>query len=273
MSSVAAIAPEHSESLLRVIEAAAEVRRRYQFFLWTQADVQRLLPHKLAICGAYDRARRDLAIEALYSVPLSAELLESINHVQSPLVQQVLMLWVAGRQQPVVVDLLRQLAHDGAAQRLVQLGYQRLLVHAVCRPGRPTELESFFIFGSPDTQPTEADARTLALLMPYLHATYLRVHSIEREMSPSTTAPMPVMNLPRTARAAITEREREILCWVRDGKSNQEIGEALQISALTVKNHVQKILRKLGAANRAQAVAKALSMNLLVLRTEDPPMR
>jgi len=32
---------------------------------------------------------------------------------------------------------------------------------------------------------------------------------------------------------------------------------------LTVKNHVQKILRKLGAANRAQAVARAMSMNLL----------
>ena len=61
----------------------------------------------------------------------------------------------------------------------------------------------------------------------------------------------------------ITEREREILVWVRDGLSNQQISEKLGISALTVKNHVQKILRKLGAANRAQAVAKAMSMNAL----------
>jgi DNA-binding NarL/FixJ family response regulator len=30
-----------------------------------------------------------------------------------------------------------------------------------------------------------------------------------------------------------------------------------------VKNHIQKILRKLGAANRAQAVAKAMTMNAL----------
>lgn len=49
---------------------------------------------------------------------------------------------------------------------------------------------------------------------------------------------------------------------MRDGKSNQAISNELGISALTVKNHVQKILRKLGAANRAQAVAKALMMNV-----------
>ena len=52
--------------------------------------------------------------------------------------------------------------------------------------------------------------------------------------------------------------------WVREGKSNQEIGDQLGISVLTVKNHVQKILRKLGASNRAQAVARAMSMNLLL---------
>jgi DNA-binding CsgD family transcriptional regulator len=43
--------------------------------------------------------------------------------------------------------------------------------------------------------------------------------------------------------------------------SNQQIGVKLGISALTVKNHVQKILRKLGASNRAQAVAIAMSLN------------
>jgi len=50
---------------------------------------------------------------------------------------------------------------------------------------------------------------------------------------------------------------------VRDGMSNQQIGVKLGISALTVKNHVQKILRKLQASNRAQAVSKAISMKLL----------
>ena len=48
-----------------------------------------------------------------------------------------------------------------------------------------------------------------------------------------------------------------------------EIGTQLGISPLTVKNHVQKILRKLGATNRAQAVARAMSMSLLMRSTVD----
>lgn len=72
------------------------------------------------------------------------------------------------------------------------------------------------------------------------------------------------MPLAAQARCLVTDRERQILAWMREGKSNPQIGELLSISPLTVKNHVQKILRKLNAANRAQAVAHAISMNLLI---------
>ena len=64
-------------------------------------------------------------------------------------------------------------------------------------------------------------------------------------------------------RSAITTREQEILRWIYLGKSNFEIGTILNISPLTVKNHVQKILRKLNVVNRAQAVGKALDLRLL----------
>ena len=55
----------------------------------------------------------------------------------------------------------------------------------------------------------------------------------------------------------LSEREAEILRWMRAGKTNQEIGLILNISPFTVKNHVQKILRKLNVTNRTQAVAKS----------------
>ena len=61
----------------------------------------------------------------------------------------------------------------------------------------------------------------------------------------------------------MTGREIEILGWVQEGKSNQEIGVILNLSPLTVKNHVQKILRKLDVRNRAQAVSKATAMRLI----------
>jgi DNA-binding CsgD family transcriptional regulator len=47
------------------------------------------------------------------------------------------------------------------------------------------------------------------------------------------------------------------LQWLREGKSNEEIGRLLGISALTVKNHLQRLYRQLGVNNRAHAVARS----------------
>ena len=54
----------------------------------------------------------------------------------------------------------------------------------------------------------------------------------------------------------LSAREREILDWLRRGKTNIDIAAALDISPFTVKNHVQRIFRKLAVCNRTQAAAK-----------------
>ena len=61
----------------------------------------------------------------------------------------------------------------------------------------------------------------------------------------------------------LTPREQQILQWIYHGKSNIEIGMILGISPLTVKNHVQKTLRKLNVLNRTQAVGKALALRIV----------
>lgn len=53
----------------------------------------------------------------------------------------------------------------------------------------------------------------------------------------------------------LTQRESEVLQWMAEGKSNAEVGQILEISAGTVKIHVQRVLAKLGAPNRTAAVA------------------
>jgi DNA-binding CsgD family transcriptional regulator len=56
----------------------------------------------------------------------------------------------------------------------------------------------------------------------------------------------------------LTAREREVLAWISLGKSAWEIGEILGIAKRTVDEHAQTATRKLGAANRTQAVAIAV---------------
>lgn len=55
--------------------------------------------------------------------------------------------------------------------------------------------------------------------------------------------------------AQLTEQERHVLALLAEGKTNAQIAEALVLSPHTVKNYVSDILKKLGVARRAEAVA------------------
>lgn len=56
----------------------------------------------------------------------------------------------------------------------------------------------------------------------------------------------------------LTEREREVLGLIADGRSNREIARALVLSEKTVKTHVSNILMKLDVADRTQAALWAV---------------
>lgn len=259
--------PEQSECLLRIIEAAPQVRRRHQFFMWSQGDLQRWLPHKVSVCGSYDREQRDVIFDIFNSIPVPSEVMDELKDARSEIMLTALTAWKRSRQQPCRLDLSELESQNPVWGTLTQLGYHQLLVHGVSRPGRPDELESFFLFAQPSSDYSDEAVSALEMLLPCVHLTYQRVCVTERQMMPVRTPMHPTMAAPYQRATPITEREREILLWVRDGLSNQQISEKLGISALTVKNHVQKILRKLGAANRAQAVAKAMTMDAFGMRS------
>lgn len=61
----------------------------------------------------------------------------------------------------------------------------------------------------------------------------------------------------------LTARELGVLRLVAEGQSNREIGEHLQLSALTVKSHLARISRKVGTGDRAEMVAFAIRNELL----------
>lgn len=61
----------------------------------------------------------------------------------------------------------------------------------------------------------------------------------------------------------LTKREKEILWWLKEGKSSLDIAMMLSISQRTVKYHITNSLGKLNATNRTHAVAIAIENKLI----------
>lgn len=75
--------------------------------------------------------------------------------------------------------------------------------------------------------------------------------------------PTPPANDVDDSSSRITSREREVLELLADGLDNGDVAAQLFVSRETVKSHLGKLSRKLGARNRTHAVAIALRRGLL----------
>lgn len=82
-------------------------------------------------------------------------------------------------------------------------------------------------------------------------ARLLRVRSHLAQLARNTSQRLPA------SENGLTSREREVLALVAQGKENWEIAALLYIASGTVHKHLDNIYAKLGAHNRAEAVARA----------------
>ena len=97
------------------------------------------------------------------------------------------------------------------------------------------------------------------------------VHSGDAVIAPSATRRLleRVVQTPEPEQrddsvlAALTDREREVLTLMGRGFSNQEIGAELFVAEATVKTHVGRVLAKLGARDRVQAVIISFETGLV----------
>lgn len=88
---------------------------------------------------------------------------------------------------------------------------------------------------------------------------YFSAHLLGPGGGDGETAPA---HQPRGRFADLTNREVQVLSLLVRGESNKEIGLHLGLTEITVKSHMRSIFKKIGAANRTQAVAMAIQQGV-----------
>lgn len=238
------------EYLLRSIESGVGLADLRQFYLWSQGPLRALLPHAALLCMELDGGGKLRRFECLRQAVLAPDALALLEGELGPALARA---WRAGPPQPALLELEtpeRPAAAGGvlASCRAVlgRSSFGNALVHGSAAPESGATVFAFL--GLP-MRPGARQAWFLQLLLPYLHLALLRLAAGEGGRA-------------RLARA-LSARELAVLEQVRAGRSNGEAAHALGISALTVKNHLQRVYRVLGVGNRAHAVARCMELRLL----------
>jgi transcriptional regulator EpsA len=242
------------EHLLVTLETSLMVNNRSQFFLWAQGALQGFIPHETLFCAFGDIGRMRFKFETFSRGLLPTQIEQNVGDPVNGLLPRIVDDWLRGGCVP------RRLSSDcddqvGRRQLLADLkrcDCGHVVAHGVKET--PGTGGSFFVFVRQPNPPAARDVYLLELLMPSLHMALYRVlASGDSEKTDEDGAV-----------TLLSKREMQVLYWVKNGKTNQEIGQILDITPPTVKNHVQNIMRKLNVTNRAQAVGKSATLRLLV---------
>lgn len=111
--------------------------------------------------------------------------------------------------------------------------------------------ESMFCFFGKSVNCYKRASAILNTIFPHICTLFIRIYTL------NNSGDQPVK------KSIFSPREKEVLQWLKTGKSTWEIAMLLGISERTVKFHVSNIFLKLGAVSRTQAVAMAIEGGLI----------
>jgi len=245
--------PLELEALMLNLDASLRVHARHHFFTWSQGLLQNIVKHELLICALRNTEPMTFHVDSFATSPAEPAPFSDIFRQDTLVVPHLIKTWEDNYFQPVVCETGNGSAFAGStlARELSRIGANVVLAHGTYDVFG--KLASFFTFACQSGTIGPRQAHLAELVVPFLHLAWVRTQ-INRPAETSASSP---------GTKILTAREQEILKWIHVGKSNIEIGTILAISPLTVKNHVQKILRKLDVQNRTQAVGKALALRIL----------
>lgn len=221
------------------------IERHAEFFAWLQDHVREYLPHEalIAAWGDFEQCRLSYDVASADPRICTRHVLDDVD--LDPLLLQLYARWKAGSQPWYVIGnaSLEGCVAQREHQFVTQLERMKSLLVYGLRDRRSGQ-DSLYVFFclQADLQPEPELMRTL---LPQVDMALRRVDCLESVAARHSSAV-----------EGMSAREREVMTWITQGKTNDEIALILGISPNTVKNHLKHIFQKLDVSKRAQAVAR-----------------
>ena len=260
MAFLPSLSPEELHHYHRVVTHSVEVCSHFEVLVWLQGDMQRYLPHDIMIAawGNFaDGAVQHDIISALAGVRSQNSNPETIT----PLLLKLFAKWTEFGKKPFALNAGESgfLLEDTGLK--CALGDALLKMRCAMVHGINDERGShdcLYVTFSAKEFFNEAERGAMAVVLPYIDIALRQVEHLPHQSQAQATGlnGASPFETSLTHDYEITEREAEILRWVAMGKTNPEIGSILHISSFTVKNHMQRVFKKMNVTNRAQAVGK-----------------
>lgn len=256
-----AVLPTHDTAELhryhRAIAHSVVLRSHRDVFAWLQGDMQRYLSHDILVAAwgnfSTGEIQHDVisalnGVRSQYSNPLAL----------APMLLRFFARWdESGKKTFALTAGARGFLLDnhGAKCALGDAleGMRSAMVHGI-KDARGSHDCLYVAFSAGDYF-SAADCEALNMALPYIDSALRQVEHLPHQACRNHPV-VDLLNTRMSVEYATTDREFEILKWIALGKTNPEIASILEISLFTVKNHIQRIFRKLNVSNRAQAVAK-----------------
>lgn len=231
--------------IMAVLVECTSVQTADEFSRVVEGSFRAVLPHESMLCGIGGISPQGNHIRKILNFNYPLEYFEPLRDEDGRLDSPLMKRW-RETQQPQLFQSGRDDHEfpDDWVRLFNKYDLRNTIAHGVLDVGGV--FSSFFIFSRMPGEIGQDHAFLMKLMTPHLHFALARVLSTVDEYQGKLGK----------SRKALSERQREILHWLHEGKTNWEIAKILGLSELNVKYHVDQIFLKLEVRSRAQAVAK-----------------
>lgn len=237
-------------TVLNTLQDLMGVQTPDDFKAWTNGPLQALLPHGMMIAGIAAMEAPNVQIQKVIVENWPLSYFDPLKKPDGGFHSPIMARWHQ-RNAPQLYDptVLDDVAHSIWSDVFYDYKLKNIAAHGV-RDLSGT-YTTYFNFSQIPERLTERHSHLLDLLTPHMHVALSRALLTVEPFAGATAAAV-----------HLTERERVILYWIKEGKTNWEIAQICNRSQHTIKNQIEALFRKLQVTNRAQAGNRAATLQI-----------